>query len=389
MPDDRPAPPLAHELARALDANAATLGAHWQTRARRVAPRLEESTPAGERATAAVRALAASLGGSPAASEGLLLAGWDHGVWAHSAGLPLHVLLKELDLLLAIVLFAAERAADRSGADGAPAVDALRVARRLHGCMSLLSLAATKGYTHRYLRARRTRLRALRHDLRNPLATIQSAAALMQDSAIPEPQRRDPRYADMVSRNARVLETMVRRQLADESAVDAELGEHQLALRDLVLAVRRAMREEAAAVECTVTVDEALPWVRTDAVGLELALRAMLAAGIRLASRGASLRLTGTAGEEGATEDGLRLTLRADPSLAAGDPSALASASTVAERVGARLVVAATELVLEIPGVLVQSRGALPAGATAARPPSESVAHATHDVAGSGERQHG
>lgn len=389
MPDDRPAPPLAHELARALDADAATLGAHWQTRARRVAPRLEESTPAGERATAAVRALSSSLGGSPAASEGLLLAGWDYGVWAHSAGLPLHVLLKELDLLLAMLLFAAEQAVERAGADGAPAIDALRVARRLHGRMSLLSLAATKGYTQRYLRARRTRFRSLRHDLRNPLGTIQSAVAIMQDSAIPEPQRRDPRYADMVTRNARVLETMVRRQLADESAVDAELGEHQVSLRDLVLAVRRAMREEATAVECTVTVDEALPWVRTDAVGLELALRAMLAAGIRLAARAASLRLSGTAGGEHATEDGLRVTLRANPPLATGDPSALVSASTMADRVGARLVIADAALVLEIPGVLVQSRGTHPVGAAAVRPPSGSVAHATHDGAGPGERQHG
>ena len=382
--------PLARHLAAALRQEAPTLAAHWQERGRSAAPRFEDgSDPLVAHSEEVIAALAGALEAEEGWQERVMLAGWEYGTAAHVGGLSLHALLKEVNLLLAILLYALERAA---APPGGTVADALFVARRLHHRLSLLSLAASKGYTHVYVRGRRGYYRTLRHDLRNPIGTIQSAAALMQDETIPEAQRHDPRYPAMVARNARALENMVGRQLADDLVMDRELAVQAVPLRDLLLAVRRAVREDVIGANCEIVVNESMPAVKTDAVGLELALRAMLSAALRAAAAGTVLHL---AAVEQPADDGqpagVRLTLHGEPALALGDGSLFQRAQAIAEHAGAQLQSTATVVELQIPGTALQlptpSLG-VPLVDTA--PPSRaSGRHPLDDVRGSGERLDG
>src|SRR5687767_15186207 len=124
---------------------------------------------------------------------------WDLGSIAHHAGVTLHYMLKEVDLLMAMVLYAGERQLE--GLDGSP-TEGMQIARRLHEAGSLLRLTAAKGFTHSYLGALRDRYQTLRHDLRNPLGTIKSAISLMDDQSLPAELRSDPRFRAMVTRHA-------------------------------------------------------------------------------------------------------------------------------------------------------------------------------------------
>ena len=96
-----------------------------------------------------------------------------------------HALLTELELLTAILLYAAERHTDALDTPRAvattPPTETFAAIRRMHEAASLLTLAATRGHAHHQEETLRSHLRSLRHDLRNPIGTIQSAAALMQD----------------------------------------------------------------------------------------------------------------------------------------------------------------------------------------------------------------
>ena len=47
------------------------------------------------------------------------------------------------------------------------------------------------------------------------VGTIQNAAALMRDESLPVDQRSNPRYADMVVRNAQSLEDLISRELGE------------------------------------------------------------------------------------------------------------------------------------------------------------------------------
>jgi signal transduction histidine kinase len=140
------------------------------------------------------------------------------GMEAHRRSASLHVMLKELDLLGAILLRAAERAAAEYAGPGATAREGLVVARRIAGATSLLRLAATKGYAQAVEDGLRERYRAIRHDLRNPLGTIKSAIALLTDESVPAEMRESPRVRAMVVRNAMSLDQMINEALNDAAA---------------------------------------------------------------------------------------------------------------------------------------------------------------------------
>src|SRR5688572_11063794 len=125
---------LPHQLvADALLRDAAALGARWESQARAVAPRPpgESAVPAtavrGERIVCAVAgALADSLGGH----QELVRAGWDLGAASHGSERSLHYLLKELNLLSAILLYASEQALE-AAPDAASAAAGMAAARRV------------------------------------------------------------------------------------------------------------------------------------------------------------------------------------------------------------------------------------------------------------------
>lgn len=149
--------------------------------------------------------------------ESLMQAGVAMGLEAHRRNASLQLMLKEVDLLEAVVLQAAEGIAP----DYPPNVaghEGLAVAIRIASATSQLRLAAAMGYTQAIEDELRERYRTIRHDLRNPLATIKTAVALLTDEHTPPEMRESLRVRTMVGRNTRSLDQIIDEALGDAAA---------------------------------------------------------------------------------------------------------------------------------------------------------------------------
>ena len=213
--------------------------------------------------------------GRPHCSDDVMHAGWELGQHSHEAGMSIHHMLKEIDLLGAMLLYACERALIDSAERG-DAASGIAVARRLHRAMGLLLLAASKGFTHAYVLDLQDHYRMLRHDLRNPLGTIKSAITLMEDEKVAPEMRNDPRFRRMVSRNATTIDEKIGRQLSDASVLAPAFARQEVSLRDIALSVRRDLREELAERGSTIEVSETLPTVLTDSTSFELVIKSVI-----------------------------------------------------------------------------------------------------------------
>ena len=355
---------LASQIADVLARDAAAIGARWCTQARFVAPRTADGGDAGVRLAAAkrlVQTVARALRGDDGANDALMAAGWSVGSAAHAQRLSLHYLLKELDLLASMVLSAAEQAlADERHASAA---DGVALARRVTRTFSLLTLASSKGFTHGYLAGLHQEYRDLRHDLRNPLGTIRSAVALMEDESVPAETRNNPRFRAMVLRNASSLDDTISQRLGDEALVDPAFGPREVSLRQIALSVRRDLREQAGRKSCEVVVAESLPTARVDPVGFELALTSALTAALDAAARNSAVEVTLRERRERSAVVSVayeRAGANAERAVAPSD-----FARTLLERAGGRVWAEEGSLCLEVPtGRLL------------------SAVHAPHDVAG-------
>jgi hypothetical protein len=139
------------------------------------------------------------------------------GAEAHRRNVPLHQMLKELDLFAAAVLRTAEQAAAEF-AGSSTGREGLALARRIAGATSLLRLAAAKSYAQAVEGELRERYRAIRHGLRNPLGTLKSAIALLTDENVPADLPQRSRMRAMVVRNASSLDQMISEALGDAAA---------------------------------------------------------------------------------------------------------------------------------------------------------------------------
>jgi signal transduction histidine kinase len=299
--------PLPEYVADALAGRDVALAAHWRTRATAATPRRAPAgrpveagvsvvAPAGESAEAIVRALAASLRKDARPVGEVMRLGWRAGAEAHAAGLSLRHVVRDADLLLAVLLAEVERIlqgrADAPGEEGAAAA-AIAVARRLHQGASGYLQSAVSGFVHAFLRALRERYRMLRHDLRNPLGTIQGALSLMEDESVPEETRHGPRMREMVARNAGSLDRLIAAGLDDAAAASLLAAPQEIALADVARAARREVREAARLVGCEVVL--AVPETATaqvDAAALELALTSLMLAAVALAAPGDSVAVS-------------------------------------------------------------------------------------------------
>ena len=239
-----------------------------------------------------VEALIADFAGGDGVSEDTIGHGMRFGSAAFERGVSVHHVLKSLDLLMAMTLFAMESALDRI--DDAPtttAADGVRLSRRLQRRGALLALAVTRGYMQAYTEALRDRFRHLRHDLRNPLGTIKSVLALMDDDSVPLEARRNPRFRDIAARNAKSLEELIALRLDDVTAMLPIVAGKDVSVRAIVCAVRRELRAEAERRGVTISVEQGGPYGRLDAAGLELFLRELLKAAVLECGPGERLQI--------------------------------------------------------------------------------------------------
>ena len=263
-----------------LRSQAGDLAERWTVQARR-AQLLDEMGGQGaelvSEAHGLVDALIASFADGDDGSDDTVGRGMRFGAAAFARGVSVHHVLKALDLLMAMTLFAMESAFGLIE-DGAAttAADGVRLARQLQRRGALLSLAATRGYMQAYTDALRDRFRHLRHDLRNPLGTIKSVLALMDDDSVPLEARVNPSFRAMATRNARSLEELIAERLGDVAALLPSVAGQEVSLRTIACTVRRELRAEAERRGVTIAVEEDGPHGRLDAPGLELLLREVL-----------------------------------------------------------------------------------------------------------------
>ena len=247
------------------------------------------------------------------------------GVAAFKRGMSLHHVLKAIDLLMAMVLFAVESALSQADSElPTNAADGVRLTRRLQRRGALLSLAATRGYMQAYAEALRDRFRHVRHDLRNPLGTIKSVLALMDDDSVPLEARVNPTFRGMATRNASLLEELIADRLGDAVALLPTIAGQDVSVHAIVAAVRRELRSEAERRGVTVLVEPGGVHGWLDAAGLELLLREVLQAILRECEPGERLHVD-------CVQAGGRVTL----SITSDSSNSLLRTSHVLERLNA------------------------------------------------------
>jgi signal transduction histidine kinase len=225
-------------------------------------------------------------------SEGMVTRGLAFGIGAFESGASLHHTLKALSLLTAMALYAVETVAGEQADGGLTPADGVRLSRRFQQGSSLLTLAVAKGYTHALENRMREHFRLLRHDLRNPLGTIKSVLALMDDESISPEERSNPRFHAMVKRNARSLGELIGERLSDMEAVPRAHVSQLVSLRMIACVVRRELRAEAAARNTTVLVAGSKTRLQVDAISLELMLHELLLTALRESAAGDELSIT-------------------------------------------------------------------------------------------------
>jgi signal transduction histidine kinase len=264
------------------------------------------------------------------------------------------------------------------------------MSRRLQQATSLLGLSVTKGYTQAMNGAMRDRFRRLRHDLRNPLGTIKSVLAMMDDETMPPEARSHPRFRAMAKRNAGSLGDLIADRLSDTEAVLPMLTQQTASLRTIACAVRRDLRAAATARGAQVAVVGNMPArVLVDAIGLELVLHELLHAALQEASAGDELTIEFGGMRDDCAVMALRCSSARQPITA---PETLQYLTTLATRMQGDLQVEEPGLTLSMPvGLVEPTRGTdVPTAVTAAdtrRPSGEG--EPGHDIGSAREREHG
>jgi K+-sensing histidine kinase KdpD len=296
----RTAGTLQAALHAALRAQLPNLAARWRVQSQKIllldTPRSDDRTdPVAESDVALdlTNALLAALALSDEESEAAAVAaGLRFGVETFSRGASLHHVVKAVHVLVAMVMSAVERSAADNDASGATASDGLWLAQRLQRRAGLLSLAAIRGFTQAQGETLRDRFRHLRHDLRNPLGTIKSVLALMDDDSVPAEARANANFRAMAKRNARSLEEMIADRLGDTTVPLTELIDRDVFVQQVAESVRRELKSEAKRRGVTIAIDSTDVRGRLDVSGLELLLQAVLEAALRESRTGEQLHLS-------------------------------------------------------------------------------------------------
>jgi signal transduction histidine kinase len=285
-------------LSAALHAQLPDLTARWSMQSRMVVLLDTRGFDGHDRpvqdskvATDVVKALLDGLAAGDKELEAAITAGLRFGMEAFEQGVSLHHTGKAFDLLVAMTMYAMETEAARSDTLSGSVTDGIRLTRQLQRRAALISVALTRGYTQAYGKALRDQFRHLRHDLRNPLGTIKSILALMDDESVSLEARANPNFRIMAKRNARSLEEMIADRLSDDAAPLSTIVEREISLCTLANSVRRELRTEAEHRGVTVMIEASELRGRFDAAGLELLLRSTLHAALQESRTGEQIRL--------------------------------------------------------------------------------------------------
>jgi signal transduction histidine kinase len=210
---------LRSRVATALQSQADGIAARWEAESRVAS--LHE--PSGRRRAGAlslspalVASLAAVLSPDGPTPDSLVALGLAVGSDAFELGGSLHDALGDVDLLTGMMLHVVETSV--ANETDASAADGVRVSRQLQQASSRLTLAVAKGFTQAMAVGMRDRFRQLRHDLRNPLGTIRSVLAIIDDETISVEEREHPRFRAMARRNAWSLGELITERLSDVEA---------------------------------------------------------------------------------------------------------------------------------------------------------------------------
>jgi signal transduction histidine kinase len=217
----------------------------------------------------------------------IITQGLRYGSAAFTGGMSLHHTLKVIGLLTSLVLDAIDEILQGAEAPAATAAEGLDLARALHRSSALLTLTVVRGYTQSDAESLRERFRHLRHDMRNPLGTIRSVLALMDDESVPIESRANPNFRAIASRNARSLEEMISLELGDAAIPSTSAAEQEVSLGALIGTVRRDLRLEAERRGVTIDMERRAD-IRAplDGPGLEFLLHAVLVAILAESARG-------------------------------------------------------------------------------------------------------
>ena len=376
--------------ATALRHRADEIASRWESQARGVmleaTATTRQTTPEEHRVDAAdlIRSLATALAADGTTADDAVALGLAFGMATFASGVMLHHMLRALDLLVAMCLYAVEDAVVQEGQHGHVA-DGIRLCRRLQRASSLSTLAAARGYTQAVNDVTRERFRKLRHDMRNPLGTIQSALSLMEDESVPEEARQSPRFRAMIQRNARTLDEMIVARLSDAEA-RSPIGAYQrISPRAVACAVRRDLRAEADARGAALVVTSKSVHYRLDAAGVELLLHDILLLALHQASEGEVLTID--FGECAEARASIEVTCAPPriPILAVGAAGRL---TTLATGLGMWFEADANRITFSFPIVPEESAGASDQGA-ASRSARLDGGKTGDDVGGKRQRQHG
>jgi signal transduction histidine kinase len=384
-------------VAETLRTNAYEIAERWEERARSVTLRDVTEPLASNHLSAAValiESLSSVLASEGAISENMVARGLAFGVEAFDGGSSLHHTLKALNLLTAMTLYAVETVVGEAaeGEGGLAPMDGVRLSRRFQQGSSLLTLAVARGFTHALEDEMRERFRHLRHDLRNPLGTIRSVLALMDDETISPEERSNPRFHAMAKRNARSLGELIGERLSDAEAVPRTHAFQLVSLRTIACAVRRELRAEATARNTTVLVAGSKARLKIDAIGLELMLHELLLVALQESVAGDELSITFG---EAASDRAIIHLQRVPPRPAISQEAGLARLNILANHMGAKLEVD-DRLVLSfftygaeaiVPPIEVSTT--VPVNASADVPMRSSQGDPRHDGRGPRQREHG
>ena len=162
--------------------------------------------------------------------------------------------------------------------------------RRLHEAMIVI----IRGVTDAYFRAHQERKerdearlksfnRMLGHELKNPIATIHSAAALLSEEFVATDAERRVHFISMVSRNAERATDLVNDLLALTTAdrTDGVDAPSPVPLDEVAHLVRARLLDEADLCALRIEIEGSLPMVIVDARALDLVLTNLILNAIR------------------------------------------------------------------------------------------------------------